>query len=208
MFTTVQKYILTSSGIRILLWISVNLRLFVLYPLTGSRFLPGGIADFYLTVNLLTSALNFIDYLYVFRKYRTKPSLINSIVQFSERLLVSYVLFENPKIAKHDCFGLMILSESVLESVKFIYYFMKVSTFNRVSKFLQISKLVTVCSMAPIQVFCEMFLIGLSLTLTDSIFVKGCLVVYLPIFYSLYKQQLGKLFRLIWSGHSSKEKTN
>ena len=76
---TTQKYFLLTDTSATLFWTYVLARLVILYPLTGARFLPGGLADFYLSVLVGTCALELFNYASIFRHVRGTPTIYNAL---------------------------------------------------------------------------------------------------------------------------------
>ncbi|ODV86025.1 hypothetical protein CANARDRAFT_212307 [[Candida] arabinofermentans NRRL YB-2248] len=172
-YNNTQKYLLISNGIRCFAWFSVNLRFLVLFPLTGIRFLPGGIADFYIFVNLTTILIDLFDYISIFRKipdgsHVSKPQKFNLICVLLTRLLITFILLNYPKVAKNVCFPILIFTTSLVEFIRYLVNFYKVRTFGGSVYWLNLIKKLSIFFIYPILISSEFGILFLSLQLIKT----------------------------------------
>lgn len=191
------------------------LRLAVLYPLTGARFLPGGIADFYIGVVVATVMTEILNYITVFRLipgYQTinsglqKPVLSQLLITSFSRLCLVFVIYNYSKTARSEAFPLLILSQSLKEFFRWFYNFQKVRMFNRIPKFNKQSRALSYLVCAPIEELTTAYILFQSLAFSsyqDSLdqydhyikmAIKFLVVVHVPVFYTIYKRSLNKYF--------------
>ncbi|CDK29309.1 unnamed protein product [Kuraishia capsulata CBS 1993] len=206
--SNLQKYLLLTNGLSAFLWLAVLMRLLVLFPLVGTRFLPGGIADFFLAMQFLI-VIELANYFVIFRKpnVRTRtPSLVNLALGTFTRAIVSYgTIWKYPRVARNNAFALLIASESISETIRYAYVVYKVRTFGLVSTPIRYLKSFSTMIMFPVRVLCEMALLFVALPYADhdnptfASFLRILLLLYVPTLYVVYSST----FR---SGRSSHQK--
>ncbi|ABN68642.2 predicted protein [Scheffersomyces stipitis CBS 6054] len=176
------------------LWFCCLVRLLILLPLVGRRFLPGGIADFFHVVALLPLFGFFVVNSLGNRKLFLKDawSLANGI----RMAWICYgVIFAHPKIAKHTSYSILILSYCLSNFIHFSYLAFRTKT--RSSPWLLFWLQYTHHYITfPLTMGAEMVLIFLSLAFVaeDSIYevaLKAVLLAYVPIGYLAFNY-LGK----------------
>lgn len=214
-YNNTQKYFLLSDSALTAFWLAVLLRLLVLYPLTGARFLPGGIADFYISVLSGTVAVELLNYIAVFRLIPgkqtvnnglQKPLLFNLLFTSFTRLVFAFVIYNYPKSARSEAFPTLLLAQSLKEFFRWFYNLQKVRLFNRIPKFNKLSRSFTYSICAPLETLTTIYLIFQSLgypsyqnSLVHLDFyiktaLKGLIILYIPIAYTIYKWSLTKYF--------------
>jgi hypothetical protein len=215
-YNTTQRYFLISDFTITLFWFFIICRLIILYPLTGSKFLPGGIADFYINVLNSTVLLEIFNYLTIFRHIPNNQTINNNLqkphfyillIVSLIRLSLTFVIYNYPRITPSKLFSILILSQSLKELFRWFYNFQKVRLFNNnipwLNKFL---RSFTYLLLTPIETFSSFYLLFQSLIYPSyqnnlinydikiKFFLKLILILYLPIFYIIYKRTIKKYF--------------
>lgn len=214
-YNRTQKYFFLSNFIITVFWFFILARFLVLFPLLSTRFLATGIADFYLSVLLATVLLELFNYITIFRFINGNPSINNSLPKpyLSSLILVSisrltliFVLFNYPKISRSEFFPLLIFSQSIKELFRWFYNLQKVRLFNNLPFIVKFLRSLTYLFLTPIESFSTVYLIFQSLIYQSyqieflpyddliKSFLKLYLLLYLPIFYIIYKRTLSKYF--------------
>lgn len=215
-----QRYMLVSDLFRCFLWIAVNARFLLLFPLTGIRFLPGGIADFFLGVNVATVLFDLLDYVAIFSKVSTRagialPKPANLVLTLLERTIITGCILCYPKIAKSPAFATLVYTESLVELIRYYYNFYKVRTFGANHKVLRLIKKVSYTVVVPVQVCSELLLLFNSLQ-TESYYpelaqydsrvklgIRFILIMFLPAFYMLFRRKLYEYYYLAWQNRAA-----
>ncbi len=218
-----QRFLLVSDIICCFLWIAVNVRLVILLPLIGIRFLPGGIADFFFAVNCGTVLVDLFEYITIFGKVVSPaafsvPRLMPLLFTLSERLITSSVIISYPRSAKCKAFAILIYAESLLESIRCYYNFFKVRTFGRKHRTFRAIKKLSYTVLVPVQTVCELILIFTALQF-DSYYaalnsydkaikatIRVLAVLYLPCFYAVYRRKIYEYYYLDWKNTGTHEK--
>lgn len=211
-YNTTQKYFILTDLAAAFFWLFLLARLAILYPLVGPRFLPGGIADFHLSIIAATVFLELFNYLAVFRYIPNprigdavnKPKLFHLISTSLSRLIICAVIYEYPSIIRSDIYSLFILAQSIKEIFRWFFNFQKVKLFNNVPKSVSFLRSLSYSICTPIESLCFIYFIMQSLVLSPvsdelkiynpqiRLFLKCFLFVYLPVFYKIYKHSLVK----------------
>lgn len=204
-YTKLQKYLIFSDIISSFLWIAVLLRFLVLFPLVGTRFLPGGIADFFLCVQCIIF-IDLFSYYLIYRNYPNsqflrKVNLNRLLLTIFSRVLISFgVLYAFPKTARHISFSTLIISNSLQESTRYLYNAYKIRTFGKKLYWLQLIKKLIFINFFPIEIISEVILIFISLQFADAenklygYLLRVILFLYIPFFYVLYKTKIVSYF--------------
>lgn len=214
-YNTTQKYFLLIDSILTAFWLAVLLRLLILYPLTGARFLPGGIADFYISVLLATAIIEIVNFITVFRLIPGKQTINNGLQKpvlpyliFTSftRMIFSFIVYNYPKTARSEAFSILLLTQSSKEFFRWFYNLQKVRLFNTTPKFNKLSRSFTYLVCSPVEAFTTIYIILQSLgypsyqnslahlDLYIKSILKGLIIIYLPIAYFIYKRTLTKYF--------------
>ncbi|ODV93253.1 hypothetical protein PACTADRAFT_77606 [Pachysolen tannophilus NRRL Y-2460] len=120
---TKESYLLNYNRLFALLWISVIARFSILLPLVGNKFLPGGIADYFLSVQALTCLFDLFN---VITKIIEIKNSNLFILNFISKALISSILLQYPKIARNESFSTLIISWSLQEFFKNLYMIFKI----------------------------------------------------------------------------------
>lgn len=214
-YNRTQKYFLLTDTLMSVFWFFVLCRLAILYPLTGSKFLAGGLADFYLSVLAAMLALELFNYITVFRHIPGTQTVYNALPKPHPRVLVTVVLsrsvlafvfFNYPKVARSEAFALLILVQSVKEFFRWFYNLQKVRLYNHVPRLFRLCRSFTYLVCTPVESIATIYLIFQSLVFPsyqdefrpydDEIktLIKILLFAYLPTFYLIYKRTISKYF--------------
>lgn len=224
-YNNTQKYLLVADLVRSFFWMAVNCRFLLLLPLTGIRFLPGGIADFYIQVLVGSVLLELFDYATIFRKVSgrsgvRKPQLTSLVSTTLERLLVAAAILAYPRIARSNAFAGLVWAQSAGEMIRYYYNFYKTRTFARKNNTLSWIKRLSYSTLVPIEVGCEMLLLLDTLRfdsyyeqlteLDDRIHTatRAIVLLYLPMFYMVYKRKLCEYYYEPWVTRQKHVKEN
>lgn len=91
-----------------LVWTAVLLRLAVLFPLVGRKWLAGGIADFFIGTATASSAVDLAAAVH------TRSARGWAVLLAGQRLFVAWgVLWQFPRVARHGLFAVLVLAWSV-----------------------------------------------------------------------------------------------
>ncbi|OUM53812.1 hypothetical protein BVG19_g3133 [[Candida] boidinii] len=204
-YTRLQKYLILTDVISSFLWIAVLLRFLILFPLVGTRFLPGGIADFFLSVQCIIF-IDLFNYYLIYRNYPNsqflkRVNLNRILLTIFSRVLVSFgVLYAFPKTARHISFSTLIIANSLQESTRYIYNAYKIRTYGKKIYWLQFAKKLLFIIFFPIEIISEVSLIFISLQFADAenklygYLLRAILFFYVPFFYVLYKTKIVSYF--------------
>lgn len=180
------KVIFLFNVVAFTLWLFCFLRFLVLIPLVGTKFLPGGIADFFQTVAVLPLVSIILRKLLVKFKFTVRDlfGLANAL----KMVFICYVvIFPHPKIAKHITYSFLILSWCILYIIDFFYYSFRVKT--RSSPYwLYYLKYTHFWVTLPVAAAAELAMIFLALTFVDEdlaleMVFKIVLLAYVPLNY-------------------------
>ncbi|GMM45150.1 hypothetical protein DAPK24_017250 [Pichia kluyveri] len=220
--TKTQKLILLANFTSLLFWIFLLSRLCILYPLTGARFLPGGIADFYINLLLFSTIYDLLSF-YIVIRHIYGTSFISSIITSLAKLILLLILHRYPKIARSQLFPLLLLLQSSREIIYRYYNTQKVRTFNHPGANIYKLKNLVFITIQPIESIVSTILIFQSLTespaldsiwpsideITESyvkLFIRVILVIGPISLYFVYRRTVSKFTRS-WCllGHSKEE---
>lgn len=214
-YNNTQKYFLLTDSVLSIFWLFVTIRLFILYPLTGSKFLPGGIADFYISILIITVSIEIFNYLTVFRHVPGIQNVNNAlqkphknilIIVSISRLILAFVLYNYPKVARSEYFALLILAQSIKEFFRWFYNLQKVRLYNNCPWLLKFLRSITYLIFTPIETVSSIYIIFQSLLYSShqiefvdydkmiKTVLKLILLAYLPVFYIVYKRTIIKYF--------------
>lgn len=210
-----QKYFLLTDTLVALFWFFVLARLAILYPLTGSKFLAGGLADFYLCVLIATEALELLNYVTVFRHIPGTQTVYNALPKphpnvlltvVGSRLVLAFVFFNYPRVARSEAFALVVFVQSVKEFFRWFYNLQKVRLYSNVPRLFRFCRSLTYLVCTPVEAIATVYLVFQSLVFPSyqdqlqpydaqiKAFLKILLFAYLPTFYLIYKRTVSKYF--------------
>lgn len=228
-YNNTQKYFLVTNLVATFAWLFVLVRFLILFPLTGTRFLPGGITDFYLVVLGSTILLEVFNYVTIFRflpnntngsSSFVKPNSVILAVNAFERLNLILVILNYPKITRNVSFSLLIFAQSVKEIIKWFYCFQKVKLFNSTGKFLSVLKKLSFTILTPVTTISEIALLFNSLVFgsyypelieydhTIKIYLKAVILLYLACSYLIYKRKIFYYFFRNFGRKTEKDEKN
>lgn len=171
------------------------LRLLVLLPLVGRRFLPGGIHDFFYTLTLLRLPIELVLSL-----SRLLPVTPASYI-FSQVIPLAVILVFNrdPEIQRHTVYSLYIADVSFKGLLGYVYHYKKLTNLGRVPLWLgQSFQLVSVVEF-PLRAVMEFAVLFMGLKHTDGYYklaIQFILLVFIPAKLQLYKLLILKYFRI------------
>lgn len=214
-YNNTQKYFLVTDTLVALFWFFVLARLAILYPLTGSKFLAGGLADFYLGVLVATETLELFNYVAVFRHIPGTQTAYNALPKphprvllsvAGSRLVLAFVFFNYPRVARSGAFALVVLVQSVKEFFRWFYNLQKVRLYSNVPRLFRFCRSLTYLVCTPVEAIATVYLVFQSLVFPSyqdqlqpydaqiKAFLKILLFAYLPTFYLIYKRTVSKYF--------------
>lgn len=175
-----------------MLWVCCLLRLLVLLPLVGRRFLPAGIADFFHVVATLPLVGFFVVNLFGRRNY--SASDLWGLVHGSRMAWICYgVIYPHPRIAKHTSYSVLMLAWCVQNVVDASYYAFRVKTRSSPLWLFWLHHHVFFLTF-PTALLSEMAIVFLSLKFTEpgwhEIAVKATLLLYVPMAYFTFQYLL------------------
>ncbi|KAG7878707.1 hypothetical protein KL938_003850 [Ogataea parapolymorpha] len=218
-YNNTQRYLLLSDCSRAFLAFCVLARFAILFPLIGTRFLPGGIADFFLTVYLTSVLVDGFEYVTIFRKVPKKGVSRTSgwrvLGSIGARALVTALILNYPKSAKNISFSVLISSSMLVDCSRHLYNFYKVRTFGGSVWWLTNLRRILFGLLSPVLAASEAAMIFICLRLMETeygyyreyidydvwadraaVLVKGVLFAYAPVFYITYKNKMTAFWRL------------
>ncbi|KND99172.2 hypothetical protein QG37_03969 [Candidozyma auris] len=189
-----QKLIFYYNMVSMTLWFCCFMRLLILLPLVGRKFLPAGIADFFHVVSVfplvgvvLISMLNGSVY-----SWDTFWALLDAL----RMVWLCYgVIFPHPKIAKHTSYSFLISSWCISKFIDTGYHAFKTKT--RTSPlwlfWLHHHHFFVTFFASCIS---EMILIFLSLKFITNywhdLLIRGCILAYVPVGYFFFGHLLNR----------------
>ncbi|ODQ80512.1 hypothetical protein BABINDRAFT_160785 [Babjeviella inositovora NRRL Y-12698] len=189
--TKARAHLQIFNIVEILLWVSVLFRTLLLLPLVGRKFLPGGIADFFIYVTTFTAAIQTINTILGLSNSRNR--LLCIFVQAHKCWFVWDVL--HVKIVKHGLFSLLIVLWSVSNICRFAFYTYKLSRGSVHNSWLKTLYANEFLLTLPLGMVAEWGLIFMKLRYVDGtlrLFMQLVLVLYVPSFYILFDHYLKK----------------
>ncbi|GMM27493.1 hypothetical protein DAMA08_002090 [Martiniozyma asiatica (nom. inval.)] len=164
MYTTLQRITLNLNLVICLCWLFLLFRFALLYPLTGTRYLAGGIADFHIGVLAVTSIYEVALWLLIFKRvpkesnetsqfvYRLpRPRGLTLLMTILIRSTLCLVVLHYPKLTRFREYPFLILAQSIRESFKWLYQVYKVRYFSNTSPLLNWSKYLSFVFAWPIE---------------------------------------------------------
>uniref|UniRef100_A0A060T2I4 Very-long-chain (3R)-3-hydroxyacyl-CoA dehydratase n=1 Tax=Blastobotrys adeninivorans TaxID=409370 RepID=A0A060T2I4_BLAAD len=189
---SVKQYLVAYNSLSAFLWLCVLGRLIILFPLVGSKFVAGGLADFTKYVQTLAvlevvhSVLGLV-----------KSPIVTTVIQISSRLLLVWGVVDLfPEVAQNVAFSTMVLAWSVTEVVRYSYYAYNLLRDKLVPKGLVWLRYNAFYVLYPLGAGSEAILAFLSLDRAQelsayyALFLKVVLLIYPPGFYVMYTHMI------------------
>jgi predicted neutral ceramidase superfamily lipid hydrolase len=172
-YTRTQRTLLLADSAATAFWAFVAARLFLLYPLTGARFLPGGIADFYLTVLLVTTVYDVLVFVFVTRVLHipntTRSSRLLTVATTAmAKLVLAGVVYRYPRSIRSELFPLILLFQSLREFITRSYHISKVLTHDHVRRSITQMRNFTYLLLQPLELITGIMLVFQALAVSPA----------------------------------------
>lgn len=188
-YSFLPRLVLFNNLVFFLLWFCCLVRLLVLAPLVGRRFLPGGIAEYFQYLYTASLISQFVLSAFIF-KFPRRLTLLKLSKAVAGLFVTWAVVYHFPKISRHTSYGFYLFAVSAQETLNYFYYFYPT---NLLKYFKRRSFLV----LYPVQKITEIALILVSFRFIQqkidndyyylfSYLMKGILVSYIPVSISIY----------------------
>lgn len=170
-------------------------RLLILLPLVGRRFLPGGIHEFFRSVVLIISGVEFV--LSILKLIPISPS--GYVFSHLLPVITVCVFDKNIELQRHTFYGLYIADITFTGVVAYFYHYKKLSNLGRVPQWLvQVFQVVNVLEF-PLHSVMEFAILFMGLKYVEGWAkhsIQLILLVFIPTKVQLYKRLLFKFFRI------------
>lgn len=170
------------------LWFCCFVRLLILLPLVGRKFVPGGISDFFHVVSVFPMLGVLLNQGSIFASEKPVTARLWPLFNAVRMIWLCYgVIFPHPKVAKHTTYSVLISSWCIANIINSAYYAFRVKT--RTSPhFLFWLKFHHFYLTLPVAFIAEFSLIFLSLIFVEEGFwyetvLKFVLCSYIPVGY-------------------------
>ena len=178
-----QRLVFFNNMVLFFLWFCVLLRLLILLPLVGRKFLPGGISDFFHAVATVSTSSELLLSFSVLKLRRSK--VFYHLFKFLNLMFIIWVVLINyKKISRHWSYSLLIFSYSLDETINYFKFLLNVSWIN----WLRTHKLII---FFPLQKISEIALLMLSLQFISNSnladFTKALILFYFPYSYLILR---------------------
>jgi hypothetical protein len=170
-------------------------RLLVLLPLVGRRFLPGGIHEFFYKTSLGIFPVEFM-----FSLFQLLPiSPLSYTFLHALTLITLLVLNSNIELQRHTVYGLYIADVSFTGLIGYFYHYKKLSNVGRVPQWLsQLYQVVTLIEF-PLHAITEFIILFMGLKYIngyEKLGIQLILLIFIPLKFQLYKRLIFKFFRI------------
>lgn len=188
----VKAHLITYNVVSGFLWGAVLVRLLILFPLVGSQFMAGGLADFTRWVQTL-AVLEIVHSLVGFVK---SPIFTTFTQVYSRLLLVWGILYMFPSVGESLAFSTMVFAWSVTEIIRYSYYALNLYRDGQLPKSLVWLRYNTFYVLYPLGAGSEVFLVFKSLPQAEAfspwyaLYFKVAILIYIPGFYMLYTHMI------------------
>lgn len=198
--TPVQSYLVAYNAVSGFLWAGVFLRLVILFPLVGSRFVSGGLEEYtrwvqtLMLLEVVHSAIGLV-----------RSPLVTAAMQVASRILVVWgVLYLFPNVGTFFPFSTCVLAWSITEMLRYSYYVYTLTRPKSVPYWLTWLRYSAFYVLYPLGAGSEWLLILISLPEAErystlyALVLKATLVIYVPGFYVMFTHvmaQRKKVFR-------------
>jgi very-long-chain (3R)-3-hydroxyacyl-CoA dehydratase len=187
-----KSYLIGYNSVSAFLWGCVLVRLLILYPLVGFKFVSGGVADFtrwVQTMALLEVVHSMLGLV--------KSPIVTTAMQIASRLLLVWgVVYMFPDCALSPAYTTMVFAWSVTEVVRYTYYAYNLARAKQVPNMLVWLRYNAFYILYPLGAGSEMFLTFLSLDDAQALsplyalILKVILLIYIPGFYVMFTHMI------------------
>jgi very-long-chain (3R)-3-hydroxyacyl-CoA dehydratase len=195
----VKEYLISYNVLSTFLWGAVLARLAILFPLVGTKFVAGGLADFTRWVQTV-AILEIIHALIGW----VKSPLFTTVTQVYSRLLLVWgILYLFPDVGDSLAFSTMVFAWSVTEIIRYSYYAFNLYRDGQLPKTLVWLRYNTFFVLYPLGAGSEVFLVYQSLDQAEAfnpwyaLYLKIAILVYIPGFYMLYTHMIKQRRRVL-----------
>lgn len=195
-----HDYLVAYNAVSGFLWAAVFLRLVILFPLVGSKFISGGLEEFtrwvqtLMLLEVVHSAIGIV-----------RSPIVTATMQVSSRIVVVWgVLYLFPSVGTYFPFTTCVLAWSITEMLRYTYYVYSLVRPNDVPYWLTWLRYSAFYVLYPLGAGSEWLLILISLPEAEryskayALALKAIMVIYVPGFYVMFTHVLAqrkKVFR-------------
>lgn len=175
------------------LWFCCFLRLIILLPLVGRRFLPGGIADFFHVVSF-TPLVGWVLMKAALRKKATINDLWG-LANAARMVWICFgIVFPHPRVARHTTYSVLIITWCLTYFIHYTYHAFRIKTRSS-PYFLFFLQYHIFFVTFPLTLIAEMALLFLSLEFVQDglwyeLLVQAFLLLYIPGAYLTWNHLL------------------
>lgn len=196
----IQKYLVYYNVISGFLWAAVFMRLVILYPLVGSKFIAEGLGEFtrwvqtLMLLEVVHSGIGFV-----------RSPLVTAAMQVASRIVVVWgVLYLFPSVGTYLAFSTCVLAWSITEMLRYSFYVYNLVRPGDVPYWLVWLRYSAFYVLYPLGAGSEWVLILVSLPEAElysslyALFLKAVMLIYIPGFYVMFTHviaQRRKVFR-------------
>lgn len=200
----VHSYLVAYNAVSGFLWSAVFIRLVILYPLVGSKFVAEGLEEYarwvqtLMLLEVVHSAIGIV-----------RSPLITAAIQVASRILVVWgVLYLFPSVGESVIFSTCMLAWSITEMLRYSYYVYGLVRPGSVPHWLTWLRYSAFFILYPLGAGSEWLLVLLSLPEAElyspvyALFLKATMLIYIPGFYVMFTHVLAqrrKVFKTLQS---------
>lgn len=187
-----KSYLIAYNSLSAFFWGCILVRLLILFPLVGFKFVSGGVADFtkwVQTIALLEVVHSILGLV--------KSPILTTLMQIASRLLLVWgIVGIFPDVGVFPAYTTMVFAWSVTEVIRYSYYAYNLAREKRVPSVLVWLRYNAFYVLYPLGAGSEMVLIFLALDDAQALnpmyalFLKVVLLIYLPGFYVMYSHMI------------------
>ncbi|CAN6673660.1 very-long-chain (3R)-3-hydroxyacyl-CoA dehydratase Phs1p [Trichomonascus vanleenenianus] len=194
----IKGYLITYNTLSAFFWGCVLVRLLVLYPLVGPKFVAGGMAEF--TRNVQTAAL--LEAVHSALGLVKSP-IVTTVMQIASRLLLVWGVVDRfPEVAQSPIYSTMVFAWSVTEVIRYSYYALNLAR-GSVPKAIVWLRYNAFFVLYPLGAGSEVLLAYFALDDAQAfdpryaLFLKAVLLIYIPGFYVMYTHMIKQRRRVM-----------
>lgn len=184
----IQRYLIYYNALSGFMWAAVFLRLIILYPLVGSKFVSGGLEVFtrwvqtLMLLEVVHSAVGFV-----------RSPLMTAAMQVASRILVVWgVWYLFPSVCSSFAFTTCVLAWGITEMLRYSFYVYSLARPGDVPYWLIWLRYSAFYVLYPMGAGSEWIMVLLCLPQAEefssayALFLKACLLLYIPGFYVMF----------------------
>lgn len=198
--SVIHQYLVAYNAVSGFLWAAVLLRLIILYPLVGSKFISGGLEEYtrwvqtLMLLEVVHSAIGIV-----------RSPLVTAAIQVASRILVVWgVLYPFPSVGTYFAFTTCVVAWSITEILRYSFYVYSLVRPGAVPYWLVWLRYSAFYILYPMGAGSEWVLVLISLPEAErysslyALFLKAIMLIYIPGFYVMFTHvmaQRRKVFR-------------